>query len=78
MSVDQLITIIFLGVSLFTVYVGIFSIRKDRFLNTDDFIVFRDGLLPPIINFWLTKGFLILGGLFMSYFAVQLVIREFT
>lgn len=74
---DQLLSIIMLIVSFIAVYMAFFYIRKDRFLNTDDFAIFRDGFFPPIINFWLIKIFIVFGSLFMSYFCIQLVFREF-
>ena len=77
MTGDQILSIIFLIVCFIVVYMAFFYIRKDRFLNTDDFAIFRDGFLPPILNFWLLKIFLVGGGLFITYFGIQLVIREF-
>lgn len=78
MSGDQIISIIMLIVSFIAVYMSFFYIRKDRFLNTDDFAMFRDGLFSPIINFWLIKIFIVFASLFMTYYMVQLVIIQFS
>lgn len=77
MTGEQIIIILLLIVSLFTIYIGFFSIRKERFLKTNDFVGFRDGFFPAIVNFWILKLFLILAGLFMTFVFIQLVIREF-
>lgn len=77
MSGDQLMSILFLIICFFTVYMSFFYVRKDRFLNTDDFAIFRDGLFTPIINFWLMKTFMVVGSLFITYFGILLVVREF-
>lgn len=78
MSGDQLISITMLIVSFIAVYMSFFYIRKDRFLNTDDFAMFRDGLFTPIINFWSIKIFTISASLFMAYYMIQLVILQFS
>lgn len=75
---DQILSILFLIVCFITVYMAFFYIRKNRFLNTDDFAMFRDGIFPPILNFWLIKIFVIVASLFITYFGIQLVIREFS
>lgn len=78
MSGDQLISIIMLIVCFIVVYISFFYVRKNRFLNTDDFAMFRDGLFTPIINFWLMKIFMVVASLFVTYFAIMLVVREFS
>lgn len=77
MTGSQLISLLFLIVCFIVLYMAFFYIRKNRFINTDDFAIFRDGFLSPVINFWLLKVFLIVGGLFMTYIGIQLIIREF-
>ena len=78
MSGDQLGSILFLIICFIAVYMSFFYIRKDRFLNTDDFAIFRDGLFTPVINFWLMKIVIVVGSLFITYFGILLVIREFS
>ena len=55
--------------------VGVVYIRKKRFLETDDFIGFKHTLfLPPIVNFWLLKLFLIISGSLFILFGIYLIV----
>lgn len=57
MSKDQILSILFLIVCFITVYMAFFYIRKNRFLNTDDFAMFRDGIFPPHPQFLVDQNF---------------------
>ncbi|MBC9710099.1 MAG: hypothetical protein H9W80_12875 [Enterococcus sp.] len=67
-------TLIFLlGVACFGI--GTFYIRKERFLTTDDFKGFKHTLfLPPVVNFWLLKLFLMTSGLVFIFVGIYLII----
>lgn len=55
--------------------IGIVSIKKKRFLETDDFSGFQTTLfLPPIVNFWLLKLFLIISGSLFIVFGIYLIV----
>lgn len=77
MTKDQILSILFLIVCFISLYMSFFYIRKDRFLNTDDFDIFRDGILPPIVNFWIIKIFIVAASIFITYFGIGLIFREF-
>lgn len=54
---------------------GIVYIKKKRFLETDDFSGFQNTLfLPPIVNFWLLKLFLIISGSLFILFGIYLIV----
>ena len=56
---------------------GIVYIKKKRFLETDDFSGFQNTLfLPPIVNFWLLKLFLIISGSLFILFGIYLIVID--
>ena len=75
MNFDQLgsgVLILLMGISCLVL--GLVYIRKKRFLDTDDFKGFKHTLfLPPIVNFWLLKLFLITSGSLFIFFGIYLI-----
>ena len=70
--VSGIITLL-LGVSCLVL--GVVSVRKKRFLETDDFSGFQNTLfLPPIVNFWILKLFLVIVGVLFIIFGIYLII----
>lgn len=66
------VMILLLGVACFGI--GMFYIRKERFLNTNDFRGFKHTLFfPPIVNFWLLKLFLIISGSLFIFVGIYLI-----
>ena len=56
---------------------GIVYIKKKRFLETDDFSGFQNTLfLPPIVNFWLLKLFLIISGSLFIVSGIYLIVID--
>lgn len=46
---------------------AIFVLKKKEFVETEKYIVFKNILFfPPIVNYWILKLFLLLGGLFLG------------
>lgn len=46
---------------------AIFILKKKEFVETEKFRVFKNILFfPPIVNYWILKLFLLLGGLFLG------------
>ena len=75
MNSDQYVSgilTLLLGVSCLVL--GLVYIRKKRFLDTDDFKGFKHTLfLPPIVNFWLLKLFLVISGSLFIFVGIYLI-----
>lgn len=76
MNSDQYVSgIITLLLGVACLGLGIVSIKKKRFLETDDFSGFKHTLFfPPIVNFWLLKLFLIISGSLFILFGIYLIV----
>lgn len=76
MNSDQYVSgIITLLLGVACLALGLIYIRKKRFLDTDDFSGFKHTLfLPPIVNFWLLKLFLIISGSLFILFGIYLIV----
>ena len=76
MNSDQYVSgIITLLLGVACLVLGLIYIRKKRFLDTDDFSGFKHTLfLPPIVNFWLLKLFLIISGSLFILFGIYLIV----
>lgn len=67
-------------VSLFGLTSTIYSvlyITKERFPNSKDFYVLRDGLPFSVsVNYWISKLFLLLSGVLFTVIGIYLFIRD--
>lgn len=77
MNIDLLMDYLLILMGLGCLLAGIFLLKKDRFMNTDDFSVFREMTpLPAIVNFWILKIGTIIGSLFLLRICVYLLLRD--
>lgn len=76
---DQLgsgIIILLLGIACLVL--GLIYLKKDKFLNTNEWAGFKNTLfLPPIVNFWLLKIFLVVGGSAFVLLGIYLILYHF-
>lgn len=48
-------------------FFALFILKKQEFVETEKYRVFKDNfLLPPIVNYWIIKLFLLVGGLLLG------------
>lgn len=67
-------------VSLFgltSILYSVLYITKERFSNSKDFYVLRDGLPFSVsVNYWISKLFLLLSGVLFTVIGIYLFIRD--
>lgn len=77
MAGEMLSTIGINLIGLSCAIIGFFVVRKKAFIETEKFTAFKNMLfLPLIVNYWIVKIILIVGGLFLVFFMIYLMIQE--
>lgn len=77
MTSDLIMNYLIIMMALGCLLAGIFLLKKDRFMNTEDFSVFRSMTpFPAIVNFWLLKIFTIVASLFLLWIAFDLLFSD--
>lgn len=70
---DQLIPALLIALfGIAALYFVFFIFTKRRFMDTENFAGFREITpLPPIINYWLLKCFIIFSSLIVTYLGID-------
>lgn len=78
MNSDVIGAIVVLFIGLAILCIGLFILRKDDFINTEKFSVFKNiFFLPPRINYWILKIFVVTGGVFTCLIGFYLIYRDY-
>lgn len=78
MNSDVIAAIVVLFIGLAISCIGLFILRKDEFINTEKFSVFKNMLfLPPRINYWILKIFVVTGGILTCLIGFYLIYRDY-